>query len=144
VVTVSEKNEAQAFKITVTEDPHFTTIKADKRSRIQDTAITAEALLPDGPYNLWKEGQTSRTVKHLSGAFAQLPHLPKMLKADAILETLVEGCAQGSFVLRLSRPDGSFRTWWRSRPDEAALKDPALELVLPAAAELSEITPALL
>ena len=45
VVTISEKNEVQAFKITVTDDPHFSTIKADKRARIQDSAITAEALL---------------------------------------------------------------------------------------------------
>jgi hypothetical protein len=67
-----------------------------------------------------------------------------MLKADAIIETLVAGCEQGAFVLRLTRPDGSFRTWWRSRPDETALKDPALELVLPEAAELGEISPALL
>ena len=63
-------------------------IKEDKRSRVQDTAITAEALLPDGPYDLWKEGETSRRVKDLAGAFAQLPHLPKMLKADAIVDTL--------------------------------------------------------
>jgi hypothetical protein len=144
VVTVSEKNDVQAFKITVSDDPHFTTIKGDKRARIQDTAITAEALLPDGPYNLWKEGETSRRITHLSGAFAQLPHLPKMLKADAIVDTLVDGCEQGAFVLRLTRPDGTFRTWWRSRPDETALKDPALELVLPEAAELAEISPELL
>jgi len=144
VVTVSEKNDVQAFKITVSDDPHFTTIKADKRSRIQDTAITAEALLPGGPYDLWKEGETSRRVKDLAGAFAQLPHLPKMLKADAIVDTLVDGCEQGAFVLRLTRPDSSFRTWWRSRPDETALKDPALELVLPEAAELAEISPQLL
>jgi hypothetical protein len=144
VITVSDKNENQAFKITVTEDPHFTTIKSDKRSRIKDTAIEAEALLPGGPYDLWKEGETNRRVKDLAGAFAQLPHLPKMLKADAIVDTLVDGCEQGSFVLRLTRPDGSFRTWWRSRPDETALKDPALELVLPEAAELAEIDPQLL
>jgi hypothetical protein len=144
VVTVSEKNDDQAFKITVTDDPHFSTIKADKRARIQDSAITAEALLPEGPYDLWKEGDTSRRVKDLSGAFAQLPHLPKMLKAEAIVETLVEGCSQGAFVLRLRRPDGSFRTWWRSRPDETALKDPALELVLPSDAELAEVAPSLL
>ena len=50
VVTVSEKDEAQAFKITVTDEPHFNVIKGDKRSRMRDTAITAEALLPDGPY----------------------------------------------------------------------------------------------
>lgn len=144
VVTVSEKNEIQAFKITVTDEPHFNIIKADKRSRVQDTAVAAEALLPDGPYNLWRQGETSRRVKDLAGAFAQLPHLPKMLKASAILDTLADGCEKGTFVLRLTRPDGTSRTWWMSRPDENALSDPALELVLPEAAELSEIAPGLL
>ena len=144
VVTVSEKNEIQAFKINVTDDPHFNIVKGDLRSRVQDSSITAEALLPDGPYNLWHEGENSRRVKDLSGAFAQMPHLPKMLKAQAILDTLAAGCEQGSFVLRLTRPDGSFRTWWCSRPDEAAMSDPALELVLPAAAELAELPQGLL
>ena len=139
VVTVSEKDDVQAFKITVTDDPHFETIKRDSRSRVQDTAVTAEALLPDGPYNLWKGGETSRRLKDLAGAFAQLPHLPKMLKSQAIVETLVDGCLQGTFVLKLTRPDRTFRTWWRARPDEAALSDPALELVLPETAELGNI-----
>lgn len=139
VVTVSEKDEIQAFKINVMDEPHFSIIKNDPRSRVQDSSITAEALLPDGPYNLWREGETSRRVKDLSGAFAQLPHLPKMLKAQAILDTLTEGCIEGSFVLRLIRPDGSFRTWWRTRADETAISDPALELVLPAAVELAEV-----
>jgi len=139
VVTVSEKDEVQAFKINVTDEPHFNVIKNDPRSRVQDSSITAEALLPDGPYNLWRKGETSRRVKDLSGAFAQLPHLPKMLKTQAILDTLTEGCMQGSFVLRLTRPDGSFRTWWRTRADEIAMSDPALELILPAAAELREL-----
>ncbi|MFH1373963.1 MAG: DUF499 domain-containing protein [bacterium] len=139
VVTVSEKDETQAFKINVTEELHFSIVKNDQRSRVQDSAITAEALLPDGPYDLWREGETSRRVKDLSGAFAQLPHLPKMLQARAILDTLVDGCEQGSFVLRLTRPDGSFRTWWFVRPDENALSDPALELVLSEAAELADV-----
>ena len=144
VVTVSEKNETQAFKISVSDEPHFTVIKNDPRSRIQDSSIAAEALLPDGPYNLWREGETSRRVKDLSGAFAQLPHLPKMLKAQAITDTLVDGCEAGAFVLKLTRPDGSARTWWRSRPDDNAMNDPALELVLPEAAELQEMAPSLL
>jgi len=144
VVTVSEKDEVHAFKITVVEDPHFKVIKADKRSRVQDTAISAEALLPDGPYNLWRPGESSRRVKDLAGAFAQLPHLPKMLKASAILDTLADGCERGTFVLRLVRPDGTARTWWKVRPDENALNDPALELVLPETAELVELIPALL
>jgi hypothetical protein len=139
VVTVSDKDDVHAFKITVSDDAHFETIKKDKRSRVQDTAITAEALLPDGPYALWKGNETSRRVKDLAGAFAQLPHLPKMLKSQAIVETLVEGCVQGTFVLKLTRPDRTFRTWWRGRPDAAALNDPAMELVLPEAAELGDI-----
>lgn len=144
VVTVSERDEVQAFKITVSEEPHFNIVKGDKRSRVQDTAVTAEALLPDGPYNLWHAGETARRVKDLAGAFAQLPHLPKMLKASAILDTLVDGCEKGTFVLRLTRPDGTARTWWMARPDDNALNDPALELVLPQAAELRELSPALL
>ncbi|HOV72728.1 MAG TPA: DUF499 domain-containing protein [Candidatus Hydrogenedentes bacterium] len=144
VVTVSDKNDAQAFKINVIDESHFTIIKNDPRSRVQDSSISAEALLPGGPYDLWRANETSRRVKDLSGAFAQLPHLPKMLKAQAIIDTLVEGCESGAFVLRLTRPDGSARTWWYSRPDEAATNDPALELVLAEAAELQEIVPRLL
>ncbi|MGD9972706.1 MAG: DUF499 domain-containing protein [Desulfatirhabdiaceae bacterium] len=144
VVTVSDKNEVQAFKINVTDEPHFTIIKNDPRSRIQDSSISSEALLPDGPYDLWRQGETSRRVKDLSGSFAQLPHLPKMLKAQAIIDTLVEGCLAGAFVLRLTRPDGSSRTWWYSRPDETAMNDPSLELILSEAAELQDIASSLL
>lgn len=139
VVTVSDKDDVHAFQIKVVDEAHFETIKRDTRSRVQDTAITAEALLPGGPYSLWKGDEKSRRVKDLAGAFAQLPHLPKMLKSQAIVETLVDGCVQGTFVLKLTRPDRTFRTWWRAKPDEAALRDPALELVLPEAAELGEI-----
>lgn len=79
VVTVSQQNENQAFKINVSDEAHFTTIKNDKRARIQDSAITPEAVLPDGPYSLWTGNEKSRRVKDLSGAFAQMPRLPKML-----------------------------------------------------------------
>ena len=139
VITVSEKNEVQAFKITPGDEPLFQTIKSDSRSRIQDTAVTAEALLPGGPYELWKNGETSRRVKDLVGAFAQFPHLPKMLNRQAILETLINGCFEGTFVLQLTRPDRSVRTFWREQPDENALKDTSLEVILPEAAELSSL-----
>lgn len=139
MVTVSEANEIQAFKLSLADEPLFTTMKNDPRSRLQETKITAESLLPDGPYDLWKEGESFRRVKDLAGAFAQHPHLPKMLSASAILETLVDGCLAGDFVLRLKRPDESARTWWRSRPDENALKDSDLEVLLNTFAELVEI-----
>ena len=145
MVTVSETNDVQAFKLSITDDPLFMTLKADAtRSRLQETKITAESLLPDGPYDLWKEGDTLRRVKDLASAFAQHPHLPKMLSATAIVDTLVDGCVAGDFVLRLKRPDQTVRTWWRSRPDEEALKDSDLEVVLSTAAELAEIPGALL
>jgi hypothetical protein len=144
VVTVSDNNEIHAFKITIGSDPLFTTIKADERSRIQDTAISADALLPGGPYDLWREGEPSRRLKDLVRAFAQFPHLPKMLSGNAILDTIVDGCLEGIFVLRLVRPDKSFKTYWMERPDDVVLKEPALEVVLPENVILSEITPSLL
>jgi hypothetical protein len=144
MVTVSETNDVQAFKLGITDDSLFTTLKGDPRSRLQETKITAESLLPDSPYDLWKEGDTLRRVKDLASAFAQLPHLPKMLNASAIVDTLVDGCVAGDFVLRLKRPDKSLRTWWRTRPDEEALKDVDMEVVLSTAAELAEIPGALL
>jgi hypothetical protein len=144
VVTVSDKNEVQAFKITVNGGPLFTKIKEDGRSRIQDTAVSADALLPEGPYDLWRAGEKSRRLKDLVGAFALSPQLPKMLNRGAVLATLVLGCKEGQFVLRVVRPDRSVRTFWCQQPDEASLKDPSLEVVLPDAAELSEISPDLL
>ena len=145
VVMVSEKNDVQAFKITVESGKSlFEQIKADSRSRIQDTPISAEALLPDGPYNLWRTGETSRRVKDLVGAFAQFPHLPKMLNRKAILDTLVDGCVEGMFVLRLTRADRSMRTFWREMPDDTTLKDPSLEVVLPEAVTLTALPSKLL
>ena len=145
VVTVSEANEVQAFKLTLdTTKNLFDQIKTEPRSRIEETAVSHEALLPDGPYDLWRSGETSRRVKDLVGAFAQFPHLPKMLNRQAILDTLVQGCREGQFVLRLTRPDRSNRTIWRQQPDEADLKNTALEVVLPESAELTEVEPGLL
>ena len=144
VVTISDKDEVQAFKIAGSDDPLFATIKADSRARIQETAISADALLPGGPYALWREGETARRVNDLVGAFAQFPHLPKMLSRRAILDTLVGGCRDGLFVLKLTRPDRSIRAFWRQGADDEVLKEPGLEVVLPEAATLSEIMPALL
>jgi hypothetical protein len=140
VVTVSEKNEIQAFKIAVEGPSLFACIKGDKdnRARIQDTAIESAALLPGGPYDLWREGETSRRLNDLVGAFALSPQLPKMLNRKAILDTLLLGCKHGEFVLRVTRPDRSVKTFWRQEPDDAALKDPGLEVVLLEFAELSD------
>jgi hypothetical protein len=144
VISVDDKNQIQAYRITPSSDPLFAAIKRDTRVRIQETSVSADALLPGGPYELWREGDTLRRLKDLVTAFAQFPHLPKMLNKQAILDTLIDGCRQGMFVLRLPRPDKTYRTFWRQAPDEMALKDPALEVVLPDAASLGEILPDLL
>ncbi|MGH8629832.1 MAG: hypothetical protein ACREU7_03575, partial [Burkholderiales bacterium] len=144
VVTYSEKGEVQAFKIAPNGEPLFALVKKDPKARIQETAVTPEALLPEGPYNLWRSGETTQWVKNLVGAFAQFPHLPKMLNRDAIVQTLVRGCEDGAFVLRFTRPDKSVKTYWRERADEAALKDPGLEVVLSGAAEISSLEHVLL
>lgn len=144
VVTVNETNEVHAFKVTVGDEPLFNTVKADKRSRIQDTPVSSEALLPGGPYDLWREDETARRVKDLVSAFAQFPKLPKMLRRKEILDTVVQGVRDGIWVAQLVRPDRSVKTFWRTDVDEMALKDPGLEVALPEAATLTELAPELL
>ena len=141
VVTVNEQNEVQAFRLTVGSEPLFSTVKADKRTRIQDTPVSAEAMLPGGPYDLWREDEPARRVKDLLTAFAQNPRLPKMLRQKEILATINQGVRDGLFVAVLTRPDKSCKTWWRVPLDEAAGKDPGLELFLPAHAALAELQP---
>ena len=144
VVTVNESNDIHAFKVVVTDAPLFTTIKADPRARIQETAINSEAMMPGGPYDLWREGEDSRRVKDLVGAFAQFPKLPKMLRQKEILDTVVQGVQQGIWVARVVRPDRTARTFWHTAIDEPALKDSGLEVLLPEAATLSDLAPDLL
>lgn len=75
VVTLSEKEDKPddviAFRLEASDEPLFEVIKQDERSRIRESAFTAEALLPDGPYFLWHEGDTEYRVNDLALAFAQ-------------------------------------------------------------------------
>jgi len=145
VVTMGSKGAPDAFKVTPNSNEGlFTTIKADKRTRIVETAVSAEALLPGGPYDLWRADEPTRRVKDLIGAFAQYPHLPKMLNTQAIEDTLVAGCRDGALVLQLPRPDHSYRTFWREPVDLTMLREPSFEATLPATATLTALAPALL
>lgn len=87
---------------------------------MQDTAITADAAArwTVQPLERWRDQSPSEGPGR---RFPQLPHLPKMLKSQAIIETLVEGCVQGTFVLQPPAPTarsarGGARgpTWRRS------------------------------
>ena len=144
VVDVSEKGSVEAFKITPDEKPLFETIKTDKRSRIKDLPISPETLLPGQPYEFWKQGENSRRASDLFTAFAQFPHLPKMLKKSTIIDTVALGTEQGYFALRLMRPDKSLKTIWRTRPNDSDLQERDLEIVLPEAIELTSIDSTLL
>jgi hypothetical protein len=144
VVTVNEQNEVYAFKLTVGSEPLFSTVKADKRARIQDTAISAEAMLPGGPYDLWRPDEPSRRIKDLVTAFAENSRLPKMLRQKEILDTIDQGVQSGIFVASITRPDKSVKTWWRTQIDETTRKEPALEVFLPEKTTLSELHPSVL
>ena len=138
---MNEQNDIHAFKITVGTDPLFSTVKGDKRSRIQDTPISAEAMLPGGPYDLWRKDEPFRRVKDLVSAFAENPRLPKMLRQKEILDTVDQGVRGGILVASLSRPDKSVKTYWRTALDESSRAEPALEVFLPEKAALTELHP---
>ena len=101
-------------------------------------------MMPDGPYDLWRENEPSRRVRDLVGAFAQFAKLPKMLRQKEILDTVVQGVREGIWVAQLARPDRTIRTFWRTPIDETAIQDPGLEVFLPEAATLRELAPDLL
>jgi hypothetical protein len=143
-VTVNDANDVAAYRINVDNEPLFAKMAADKRLRIESTAVNAEALLPGGPFDLWAAGDKLRFVKDLVGAFAATARLPKMLNRSAILETLLQGCEAGDFVLRVTRADKSVRTFWKIRPDDAATQDSSLEVALSDAVTLTELDTTLL
>ena len=144
VVTLNEQGQAQAFRLPADGGPLFAQIKADERSRIKETAVDAEALLPDGPYDLWQENDDERFVSELVRAFARNPSLPKFLKANVVGDTIAQGIDRGLFVGQLSRPDGSRRTWWREEPPRDVIEDDQLRVVLPGKAVLAELPERLL
>ena len=139
VVTLNEAGEPQAFRLPADGGPLFAQIKGDERSRIKETAVDAEALLPDGPYDLWQESDEARFVSELANAFARNPRLPKFLKANIVVDTIAQGVRRGLLVAELSRPDGSRRTWWREELPQEVVEDDQLQVVLPEKAALAEL-----
>ena len=139
VVTVNEGGKPQAFKLQASTEKLFVQIKSDARARIKETAIDAEALLPDGPYALWRDEDDARYVRELASAFARNPALPKMLKPQVVRDTIVQGIKRGLLVGRVARPDGSTRTWWREETVQAEIDGAQMQVVLPKRAELANL-----
>ena len=106
--------------VTVGSEPLFATVKGDRRARIQETAINAEALLPGGPYDLWRDDEPSRRVKDLASAFRRAPPACRRCCASRRFSPPSTGALQdGLFVASLPRPDRTVKTWWRAPVDEA-------------------------
>ena len=143
-VATTADDSIKAFKLALDDNKTlFQSIKEDKDARIQDTALDPDLILPGSSYDLWREDEPAQRVKTLVGAFFERSKLPKMLRRKELLDTVANGAEQGRFVLRLQRPNGGPRTWWRERPDDAVLAEANLEAVQAAQAEL-EALPALL
>ena len=136
VVTTDTANRAQAFRLSAAGGPLFAQIKQDARSRIQETAVEPAALLPGGPYELWKDDEPSRRVAELANSFARYARLPKLLRPEVVRDTVLRGVEEGLFVARVARPDGTARTFWRGPVDPESARDPGLEAILPEKAEL--------
>ena len=136
VVTTDTANRAQAFRLSAVGGPLFAQIKQDARSRIQETAVEPAALLPEGPYELWKDDEPSRRVAELADSFARYARLPKLLRPEVVRDTVLRGVEEGLFVARVARPDGTARTFWRGPVDPESARDPGLEAILPEQAEL--------
>ena len=83
VVTVSEKNEVQAIKITPSDDPLFQTIKSDPRFPYPGNRGYCRGSITRRALCALERRRTFPSGEDLVGAFAQFPHLPKMLKSTS-------------------------------------------------------------
>jgi len=95
-----------------------------------------------GPYDLWREGEDARRVKDLVGAFAGSPPAEDD-ESEGDSRHIVNGCVEGVFVARLTRPDKSVRTFWQQRRMTTCWTTPAGTRSAEKA-ELTEIVPRLL
>ena len=112
--------------------------------RLLTTALYPDLLVPDSPFELWGDDETSKPVQGLYGMFASLHRLPRLLGQKVFVETLQRGVTEGRVVLRFVRPDGSQHTYWRESPPDADLLNRDLEIVPVEHAELHNLSPDLL
>lgn len=134
LLAVNEDNEVEAQTLPASVGGYpFERIKGllAEEERLVAVALDPDLILPGSYLELWGEGQTAQRVIDLLKAFGQFTRLPRLLRPDSLYDTLKSGVQEGVLVLRLSRPDGSAHTWWRSAPDEETLHRAEME-VLPA------------
>ncbi len=99
-----------------------------EEERILLTTLDPDLLLPDSYLDLWRPEEESKRVTALMEAFGQFPRLPRLLRPEALYDSLRRGVREGLLVLRIVRGDGSVRTFWRVPPDEEVLRRADLEV----------------
>jgi len=124
----------------------FERIKAmlAEEERLLTTTLDPDLILPGSYLEIWREGEESRWVTDLLAAFGQFPRLPRLLRPEALYDTLARGVEEGVLVLRLPRADGSARAWWRLPPDKDTLRRRELEVQPASLARLHSLETAIL
>jgi len=130
LVAVDEAGEVRVQTLRHAEGTAFDRIKAtlSEEERILTTTLDPDLLLPGSYLDLWGPEEESKRVESLMAAFGQFTRLPRLLRPEALYDSLRRGMQEGTIVLRLVRGDGSIRTFWRFPPDEATLMRPDMEV----------------
>ena len=130
LVAVDETGAVRVQTLRHGEGSAFDRVKATllEEERILLTTLDPDLLLPGSYLDLWRPDEESKRVETLIQAFGQFPRLPRLLRPEALYESLRRGVREGVVVLRLVRGDGSVRTFWRVPPDEEILRRPDLEV----------------
>jgi hypothetical protein len=130
LVAVDEAGQVRVQTLRHAEGTAFDRIKAtlSEEERILVTTLDPDLLLPGSYLDLWGPEEESKRVESLMAAFGQFTRLPRLLRPEALYDTLRRGLREGTIVLRLVRGDGSVRTFWRIPPDEATLMRPDMEV----------------
>ena len=115
-----------------------------EEERLLTTTLDPELILPGSYLAIWREGDTARRIADLMAAFGQFPRLPRLLRPEALYETVTRGVRSGTLVVRLPRADGSARTWWRIPPDEETLRRVDVEIQPASLAVLQNLDASLL
>jgi len=123
LVAVDEAGEVRMQTLRRREGTAFDRIKAtlSEEERILLTTLDPDLLLPGSYLDLWGPAEESKRVESLMAAFGQFARLPRLLRPEALYDSLRRGVREGKIILRLVRGDGSVRTFWRIPPDETTL-----------------------
>jgi hypothetical protein len=146
LIEVDEAGEIRAHLLSPGPESPFERVKTFlvEAERLLTTALDPDLLVPDSPFELWGDDETSKPVQGLYRMFASLPRLPRLLGRKVFVETLQRGVREGRIVLRSVRPDGSQHTYWRESPPDEDLSNRDLEIVPIEHAELHNLSPDLL